>query len=45
MILEELVAVLGWDIQGEEKLRRFQGSLERTTQQIGVLVVAACTFV
>lgn len=45
MIVDELIAVLGYQVKGEGELKRFQGSIDRTTQQISALGVAAGTFV
>lgn len=41
MVLEELIAVLGWDIQGEEKLRRFNAGLEQAAKRIATFATAA----
>lgn len=46
MIIDELVAVLGYDIRGEENLRRFNSGLERTAalaNRVATALVAAGT--
>ena len=45
MIVDELIAVLGYETKGEGELRRFQRSLDDTTRRISVLGVAAGTFI
>lgn len=46
MIIDELIAVLGYDIRGEAELKRFNAGLERTAvlaQRMAVALVAAGT--
>jgi phage tail tape-measure protein len=45
MIVDELVAILGYEVKGEGNLKRFRRSLDDTTKGISALGVAAGTFV
>jgi len=41
MIVEELIAVLGWEQRGEGELKRFQQSIDQTAKRISVFAAAA----
>lgn len=43
--IDELYAVLGWKLEGEQNLTRFQKGLDNATKSISVLGVAAGTFI
>jgi len=38
MIVEELVALLGWEVHGEAELKRFQRGLDETAKKVGMFV-------
>lgn len=41
MVIEELIALLGFDIKGEEKLKRFQASMDQTRQRLAAFASVA----
>jgi len=43
MIVDELIALLGYETKGEGELRRFKDNLDETAKRIGVLALAAGT--
>ncbi len=43
MIVEELIAVLGWEQRGEGELKKFQASLDQTAKRITLFAAAAAT--
>ena len=45
MVLEELVAVLGWDLRGEEDLKRFQSGMRQAESQLSAFAARASAMV
>lgn len=41
MIIDELIAILGFDVRGEEKLRSFSATIEQTAARIATFATAA----
>lgn len=44
MIVEELIALLGFDLKGEENLRRFTGGLQKATGVLAAFAARAAVF-